>query len=59
MVVGEHVLLMVCGLDRGTVSALVSIVPALPARGGVVPVAMVRGDQVDSEQERDLSLRGL
>jgi ABC-type antimicrobial peptide transport system permease subunit len=41
MVVAEHVLLMVCGLACGTVSALVAIGPALAARGGVVPVAMV------------------
>ena len=41
MVVAEHLLLMVCGLACGTVSALVAIVPALAARGGVVPVTMV------------------
>jgi putative ABC transport system permease protein len=41
MVVAEHVLLMVCGLACGTVSALVAIAPALAARGGVVPVAVV------------------
>ena len=41
MVVAEHVLLMVCGLACGTVSALVAIAPALAARGGVVPVTMV------------------
>jgi len=41
MVVAEHVLLMVCGLGCGTVSALVAIVPALAARGGVVPATMV------------------
>ena len=41
MIVAEHVLLMVCGLACGTVSALVAIVPALAARGGVVPVTTV------------------
>jgi len=41
MVVAEHVLLLVAGLACGTVSALVAIAPALSARGGVVPAAMV------------------
>ncbi len=41
MVVAEHVLLMVGGLACGSVSALVAIAPALAARGGVVPAAMV------------------
>jgi hypothetical protein len=41
MVIAEHVLLIVCGLACGTVSALVAIVPALAARGGAVPVSMV------------------
>jgi ABC-type antimicrobial peptide transport system permease subunit len=41
MVIAEHVLLIVCGLACGTVSALVAILPALAARGGVVPVTMV------------------
>jgi putative ABC transport system permease protein len=41
MVVAEHVLLMVGGLACGTLSALVAIAPALAARGGAVPVAMV------------------
>jgi putative ABC transport system permease protein len=41
MVVAEHVLLLACGLGCGTVSALVAIAPALSARGGVVPAAMV------------------
>jgi putative ABC transport system permease protein len=41
MVVAEHVLLMVIGLACGTVSALVAIAPAVAARGGVLPAAMV------------------
>jgi hypothetical protein len=41
MLVAEHLLLMVCGLASGTFSALVAIAPALSARGGTVPVAMV------------------
>ncbi len=41
MLVAEHVLLMVAGLVSGTVSALVAIAPAVAARGGVVPAAMV------------------
>jgi ABC-type antimicrobial peptide transport system permease subunit len=41
MVVAEHVLLMVGGLGCGTVSALVAIAPAVAARGGVLPAAMV------------------
>ena len=41
MVVAEHVLLMVCGLACGTVSALVAIAPALATRGGAVPVAII------------------
>jgi putative ABC transport system permease protein len=41
MLVAEHLLLMVCGLACGTVSALVAIAPAVSARGGTVPVAMV------------------
>jgi putative ABC transport system permease protein len=41
MVVIEHVLLLACGLACGTVSALVAIAPAVAARGGVVPAAMV------------------
>ncbi len=41
MLVAEHLLLMVSGLACGTISALVAIAPALWARGGAVPVAMV------------------
>ncbi len=41
MLVAEHLLLMVSGLACGTISALVAIAPALSARGGAVPVAMV------------------
>jgi len=41
MVVAEHLLLMVCGLGCGTLSALVAIAPALAARGGAVPVALI------------------
>jgi ABC-type antimicrobial peptide transport system permease subunit len=41
MLVAEHLLLMVSGLGCGTISALVAIAPALSARGGAVPVAMV------------------
>ena len=41
MVVTEHVMLMLCGLACGTVSALVAIAPALAGRGGAVPVTMV------------------
>ena len=41
MLVAEHLLLMVSGLACGTLSALVAIAPALSARGGAVPVAMV------------------
>ncbi len=41
MLVAEHLLLMVCGLACGTFSALVAIAPAVSARGGAVPVAMV------------------
>ena len=41
MLVAEHLLLMVSGLACGTISALVAIAPALRARGGAVPVAMV------------------
>ncbi len=41
MLIAEHLLLMVSGLACGTISALVAIAPALWARGGVVPVAMV------------------
>jgi putative ABC transport system permease protein len=41
MVVAEHVFLLIVGLACGTASALVAIAPALAARGGAVPVAMV------------------
>lgn len=41
MVVAEHVLLMAGGLVCGTVSALVAIAPAVAARGGVLPAAVV------------------
>jgi hypothetical protein len=41
MLVAEHLLLMVSGLACGTISAIVAIAPALAARGGAVPVAMV------------------
>jgi ABC-type lipoprotein release transport system permease subunit len=41
MLVAEHLLLMVSGLACGTISALVAIAPAVAARGGAVPVAMV------------------
>jgi putative ABC transport system permease protein len=41
MLVAEHLLLMVSGLACGTISALVAIAPALWARGGAVPVAMI------------------
>jgi hypothetical protein len=41
MVIAEHVLLMAGGLACGTISALVAIAPAAPARGGAVPAGVI------------------
>jgi len=41
IIVAEQLFLMGCGLASGTCCALVAIAPALSARGGSVPVAMV------------------
>ncbi len=41
IIVAENVVLMVCGLACGTISALLAILPALHARGVTFPIAMV------------------
>jgi putative ABC transport system permease protein len=41
IIVAENVVLMILGLACGTVCALLAVLPALHARGGAFPVAMV------------------
>jgi ABC-type antimicrobial peptide transport system permease subunit len=41
IIVAENVVLMFCGLACGTACALLSIIPALHARGGSFPIVMV------------------
>jgi len=41
IIVAENIVLMVCGLACGTISALLAILPALHARGVTFPIAMV------------------
>jgi ABC-type antimicrobial peptide transport system permease subunit len=41
IIIAENGVLMICGLGCGTISALLSIMPALHARGAFFPPAMV------------------
>jgi hypothetical protein len=41
IIVGENIVLMICGLASGTVCALLAILPALQARGVTFPALMV------------------